>query len=481
MGLPNVVGNSALGVAWNITTSDVPTAPGIMEVAVTGDGQLTVYLSEPLDQGGADTIAYVCNDVTGTEEAATTSVRGVVFVVFDGLTPGTAYSFTCVATNWLGNSSASTSSVAVVTKAAPLGPLLDCVVPKDESVEIQLSDPNVGEEYAAVTSITCSVSLDESSVNAQELATGYAGWRLGFGTDAEILQFGASGSQLYSGSSSHSVFMLQDRPLVTWRATLDSVVLEFDYLTTGCPSDGSVTLGIALGNSGSGISISSIVASRTLADNSMGSECGGTTTFGPSYINVTGLARVMGGDDYFGLIVLNTGRSVYVRPAALQVEWSYTHREVVNGKVTVTGISNLEEFSLSCQARSVAGITKTTLTGGLVSGTTLTVVYSFVTCGGTVADLDAMTIRTEISFWCRVPLGCVVLDAPFNGCPSWRRRLDEAHVQVSVKTEGALDENLHSLSQALTNLADSTTFVEPKLLLLWSFLFCRQKNSGIPP
>jgi len=455
----NSVGYSSLGVARNITTSDVPSAPSIMEVAVTGDGQLTVYLSEPLDLGGAETMAYVCNDVTGTDEAATTSVDGVVFVVFDGLTPGAAYSFTCLATNWLGNSSASTSSVAVVAKAAPLWPSLDCVVPKDGSVDIQVSYPNVGEEYAAVTSITCSVSLDESSMNAQELATGYAGL-LAVGTDAEILQFGASGSQLYSGSSSYSLFVLQDRPLVTSGATLDTVVLEFDYLITGCPSNGSVTLGIALGSSSSGISISSIVASRTLSDNSMGSECGGSTTFGPGYIDVSGLARVTGDDEYFALIVLNTGRSAHVRPAALQVEWSYTHYEVVNDKVTVTGITNLEEFSVSCQARSVAGIAKTTLTESLVTGTALTIVYSFVTASGTVADLDATTIRTEISSWCSVPLSYVVLDAPFDGCPSWRRRLDEADVQVSVMTEGALDENLDSLTDTLTNLADSTTFAE---------------------
>jgi len=455
----NSVGSSSLGVARNITTSDVPSAPSIMEVAVTGDGQLTVYLSEPLDLGGAETMAYVCNDVTGTDEAGTTSVDGVVFVVFEGLTPGTAYSFTCLATNWLGNSSASTSSVAVVAKAAPLGPSLDCVVPMDGSVEIQVSDLNVGEEYAAVTSITCSVSLDESSTNAQELATGYDSLEK-FGTDAEILQFGASGSQLYSGNSSYSLFLLQDRPVVTSGATLDTVVLEFDYLITGCPSDGNVTLGIGFGNSSSIRSISSIVASRTLSDNSMGPECDGTTTFGSGYIDVSGLARPMGEYDYFALVVLNAGRSMHLRPGTLQVEWSYTHYEVVNDKVTVTGISNLEEFSVSCQARSVAGITTTTFTESLVTGTALTVVYSFVTATGTVADLDATTIRTEVASWCSVPLSYVVLDAPFDGCPNWRRLQDEADVEVSVMTEGASDENLDSLTETLTNLADSTTFAE---------------------
>ena len=113
----NAIGNSVASAASTAVTPVAPnTVPGppTAVVATAGNASVSVAFVAPTNNGGSAITGYTVTSSPGgvTATGATSPIN------VTGLTNGTAYTFTVIATNAIGNSSPSTASSAV-TPSAP--------------------------------------------------------------------------------------------------------------------------------------------------------------------------------------------------------------------------------------------------------------------------------------------------------------------------------------------------------------------------
>lgn len=97
----------------------LPTAPRAVttNVASAGSGEVIVSWLAPLDDGGAPITQYT---VTSSPDSITAQVDGdTLSTTVSGLTNGTSYTFTVIATNNIGNSPASSASAATIPYTVP--------------------------------------------------------------------------------------------------------------------------------------------------------------------------------------------------------------------------------------------------------------------------------------------------------------------------------------------------------------------------
>jgi uncharacterized protein (TIGR02145 family) len=114
----NAAGSSvASSASTAVTPKTVPGAP-TSPVATAGNAQVTVTYTAPVSTGGSAITGYTATSSPGGITSTGTGLSRTV----TGLTNGTAYTFTVVATNAAGNSVASTASTAVTPKTVPGAP-----------------------------------------------------------------------------------------------------------------------------------------------------------------------------------------------------------------------------------------------------------------------------------------------------------------------------------------------------------------------
>jgi hypothetical protein len=119
----NAIGDSTASNASNAVTPKAPTAPVAPSAptAVAGDAQATVTWTAPSDNGGSAVTGYTVTAVEDATKTCTPTPATALTCTVTGLTNDTAYTFTVVATNAIGSSSASAPSIAV-TPEAPTAP-----------------------------------------------------------------------------------------------------------------------------------------------------------------------------------------------------------------------------------------------------------------------------------------------------------------------------------------------------------------------
>ena len=119
---PNTLTASAAGlddVTFTATGVSVPAAPTNV-VATAGDAQATVSWTAPVDDGGLEITGYT---VTSSPDGLSCTTTGATTCTVTGLTNGTAYSFTVIATNGVGDSVPSTASDLVTPVGPPGSPM----------------------------------------------------------------------------------------------------------------------------------------------------------------------------------------------------------------------------------------------------------------------------------------------------------------------------------------------------------------------
>jgi len=116
-----------------VTPSTVPSAPNILS-ATRGNAQVSVIWTLPASNGGAPIAGYTVTSSPGSFTSTTSATSAVV----PGLTNGTSYTFTVVATNVAGSSLPSAASAPVVPATTP-GPPTSVVGTRGASGQVIVS------------------------------------------------------------------------------------------------------------------------------------------------------------------------------------------------------------------------------------------------------------------------------------------------------------------------------------------------------
>jgi uncharacterized repeat protein (TIGR02543 family) len=99
-----------------VVAAAAPTAPRAVTAVGNQNAQSTVSWTAPLSSGGAAVTSYT---VTSNPGNKTCTATGTTSCTVSGLTNDTSYTFTVIATNAVGNSSASSASSAVIPRLVP--------------------------------------------------------------------------------------------------------------------------------------------------------------------------------------------------------------------------------------------------------------------------------------------------------------------------------------------------------------------------
>jgi hypothetical protein len=149
----NSAGTGAASAASaSVTPRTVPGAPTNVS-AVAGNGQATVSFDAPLSDGGAAISGYTVTSSPG----GVTASGGPSSIVVPGLTNGTTYTFTVVATNSEGNGSASDPSIGVKPATVPGAPTNVSAVAGNGQATVSFDAP-LSDGGAAVSGYTVTSS-----------------------------------------------------------------------------------------------------------------------------------------------------------------------------------------------------------------------------------------------------------------------------------------------------------------------------------
>jgi len=157
----NARGNSAASVASAAVTPTLTptpaTAPGAPTSVsgVAGNTSVVVSWSAPSSDGGSAITGYTVRTSGDSSQACATN--GSLSCTVSGLTNGTAYTFTVVATSAIGNSVASVASAAVTPATPPGSPTSVSGVAGDASVVVSWSAPS-SNGGSAITGYTVTAS-----------------------------------------------------------------------------------------------------------------------------------------------------------------------------------------------------------------------------------------------------------------------------------------------------------------------------------
>lgn len=165
----NAIGNSSPSAASQpVTPRTVPGRPTI-GTALAGNTQASVSWSAPSTNGGSAITSYTVTSAPGGQ-SVTTADGNARSATVNGLTNGTAYTFTVVATNVAGNSSPSTASNSVTPTSVPRTPTNTIATPGNGSASVSWTVPS-SNGGSTITSYTVTSSPSGYSVTTDGSAT----------------------------------------------------------------------------------------------------------------------------------------------------------------------------------------------------------------------------------------------------------------------------------------------------------------------
>jgi len=157
----NAAGPSAASATVAVTPYTVPGAPTI-GTATPGNGQATIAFTAPASNGGSAITSYTVTCNAG----GFTATGAVSPLTVTGLTNGTAYNCSVVATNAAGPSAAS-ATVAVTPYTVPGAPTIGTATPGNGQATIAFTAPasNGGSPITSYTA-TCTAAGAAHTVSA---------------------------------------------------------------------------------------------------------------------------------------------------------------------------------------------------------------------------------------------------------------------------------------------------------------------------
>jgi hypothetical protein len=192
----NLIGNSVASVTSNavtpITVPEAPTSP----FATFGNAQASVAFSTPMSNGGSAITSYTVTSSPG----GLIATGALSPLVVNGLTNGTAYSFTVMATNAAGNSEASVISNVVTPYTTPSVPLSPTAVAGNAQASITFSPPT-SNGGSTITNYTVTSTPDNFTGTGTVSPIVVTGLTPGTSYTFEVVATNAAGNSLISSAS----------------------------------------------------------------------------------------------------------------------------------------------------------------------------------------------------------------------------------------------------------------------------------------
>jgi hypothetical protein len=156
---------------WSSTSTiaTIPDAPTAI-TAVAGNAQATVAFTVPANNGGSAITSYTVTSTPGNiSQTSTTSP-----ITVTGLTNGTAYTFTVIATNSVGNSVPSSASNSVTPITVPDAPTTILAAPGDSQATVSFYSPtfNGGSAITGFTVISNPGNFSQSGLSSPLTVSG---------------------------------------------------------------------------------------------------------------------------------------------------------------------------------------------------------------------------------------------------------------------------------------------------------------------
>ncbi len=274
-----VTATNAVGVGASSSPSiavipvTVPNAPTAV-VATPGNRQASISFTLPASDGGTPITSYTVTSDPGGHA----STSNVLPIIVTGLTNGTTYQFTVVATNAVGPSSPSAPSNSVTLSTEPSAPVNLAAVVLGSSIRLTWSAPSstggsdISDyiiEYQLTTGGTWSVFSDAVSIQTTATIIGLAN---GTSYDFRVRAVNIIGQSIPSGTVSATPgepaqVLIQSFPDLTTPSIGTAVRItneglsQYEYQYTWCVTDSDTNLC----GSGDGADIFSSTAAKLIA------------------------------------------------------------------------------------------------------------------------------------------------------------------------------------------------------------------------
>jgi hypothetical protein len=449
----NAVGSSAPSAASAaVIPAGAPSAPTLVS-AVRGNAQATVSFTAPTNNGGSAISGYtvVSSPAGGIDSnSGTLSLSHLV----TGLTNGTAYTFTVVATNAAGPGAASAPSAAVTPATVPDAPATPTAVRGNAQAVVSFSAAaNGGSPVTGYTVTSSPAGGIDGAAGTTALSHTITGLTNGTAYTFTVVAANAIGSGLPSAPSA-AVTPATTPAVPTGVSAVGSNAQAIVSFTASATTGGSAITGYTVTSIPGGITASGAASPITIT----GLANGTSYTFTVSANNAVGAS-------------LPSAPSASVIPAT--VPGAATAVVAVPGNalavVSFTAPFNGGSAITSYTVTTLPGNTTTTTTAspvtvsGLTNGTsyTFTVTATNVLGSGAVSAPSAAVVPAAVP---DAPTAVTAVASPEKATVSFTPGFDGGHAVsgytvVSIPA-GGVDTNAGStsLSHLVTGLTDATAY-----------------------